>query len=125
MGARMRLTKNNLLIIWIVPIILGLLIIYNFWIAIGNLYPRGMTTYLIFNQLVIIGAAVFFGMSLYWSILIYYVYLLQENEVLVQSNFTTLATSGTQHLENAKKLIGQVLKDIKASEDKLKPHQQE
>ena len=121
----MRLTKNNLLIIWIVPIILGLLIIYNFWIAIGKLYPLGMTTYLIFNQLIIIGAAVFFGISIYWSILIYYVYLLQENEVLVQSNFTTLATSGTQHLENAKKLIGQVLKDIKSSEDKLKPHQQE
>ncbi len=124
MGARMRLTKNNLLIIWIIPIFLGLLIIIEFWNAIEKLYPLGMTTYLIFNQLVIIGAAVFLGMSVYWSILIYYVYLLQENEVLVQSNFTNLASSGTLHLENAKKLIGQVLKDIKTSEDKLKPHQQ-
>jgi hypothetical protein len=124
MGVRMRLSKNNLLIIWIVPIILGLGIIYNFWVAITKLYPLGNTTYLIFNQLILIGAAVFLGVGVYWSILIYYVYLLQENEVLVQNNFTQLASSGTQHLENAKKLINQVLKDIKTGEDKLKPHQQ-
>ncbi|MCZ7356583.1 MAG: hypothetical protein O8C66_04980 [Candidatus Methanoperedens sp.] len=120
----MRLSKNNLLIIWIVPIILGLGIMYSFWIAIMKLYPLGMTTYLIFNQLILIGAAVFLGIGVYWSVLIYYVYLLQENEVLVQNNFTQLASSGTQHLENAKKLINQVLKDIKTGEDKLKPHQQ-
>ncbi|VVB90461.1 Uncharacterised protein [uncultured archaeon] len=119
----MRLTKNNLLLIWIVPIILGLVIIYNFWIAVTKLYPLGMTTYLIFNQLVIIGAALFLGISVYWSILVYYVYLLQENEVLVQDNFSQLATSGTKHLENAKTLINKVLVDIKASEDKLKTRQ--
>ncbi len=119
----MRLTKNNLLIIWIVPIILGLAIIINFWIAIMKLYPLGMTTYLIFNQLIIIGAAVFLGISIYWSILIYYIYLMQENEVLVQNNFAKLAGSGTAHLEKAKSLIGQVLKDIKANEERLKPQQ--
>ena len=119
----MRLTKNNLLLIWIVPIILGMVIIYNFWLAVKALYPLGMTTYLIFNQLVIIGAAVFLGISIYWSILIYYVYLLQENEVLVQNNFTQLAGSGTMHLENAKKLINKVLEDIKAGEDRLKTRQ--
>lgn len=123
MGVRMRLSKNNLLIIWIVPIFLGLIIIYNFWTAINELYPMGKTTYLIFDQLVVIGAAVFLGTSIYWSILIYYIYLLQENEVLIQNNFTQLAGSGTLHLENAKKLINKVLEDIKASEEKLKYQQ--
>ncbi len=116
----MRLNKNNLLIIWIVPIILGLFIIINFWIAITALYPRGMSTYLIFSQLIIIGIAVFLGISIYWSILIYYIYRLQQNEVLVQKNFTQLAGSGTLHLENAKKLINKVLEDIKIDEAKLK-----
>lgn len=117
----MRLSKNNLLIIGIVPIILALIIIYNFWTAIQTLLPLGMTTYLIYDQLVVIGAAVFLGASVYWGILVYYIYLIQENEVLIQDNFTQLAGSGTAHLENAKKLIGKVLEDIKATE--LKPHQ--
>ncbi len=117
----MRLSKNNLVIIWIAPVILGLVIGYNFWTAIQALLPGGMTTYLIYNQLVVIGAAVFLGGAVYWSILIYYIHLLQENEVLIQDNFTQLAGSGTAHLENAKKLIARVLEDIKATD--LKPNQ--
>ncbi len=116
----MRLSKNNLLIIWIIPIILGLIIIFNFWTAINALRPRGMTTSLIFPQLVAIGAGVFLGMSVYWSIMMYYIYLLQENEVAIQNNFTRLAGSGTSHLESAKKLITTVLEEIKVSEDRLK-----
>lgn len=119
----MRLSKTNLLIIGIVPIIMGLIIIYNFWIAITTLQPRGMTTFFIFDQLIIIGAAAFLGASIYWGIMVYYTYLLQENEIIIQSNFTRLAGSGTLHLENAKKLINKVLQDIKASEDRLKPRQ--
>ncbi|HEY9245645.1 MAG TPA: hypothetical protein VIO11_02250 [Candidatus Methanoperedens sp.] len=119
----MRLSKNNLLIIWIIPIILGLIIILNFWTAINELRPRGMTTSLIFNQLAIIGAGVFMGMAVYWSILMYYIYLLQENEVAIQNNFAKLAGSGTSHLENAKKLITKVLEGIKINEDKLKNSQ--
>lgn len=118
----MRLSKNNLLIIWIVPIIVSLFIMYNFWIAISKLYPLGMTTYLIFNQLIMIGIAIFLGASIYWSIIIYYIYLMQENEVLVQDNFSKLAGSGTLHLQNAKGLISKLLNDIKASEEKLKIH---
>ena len=116
----MRLSKTNLIIIGIVPIVFGLVIMYNFWTAIQELYPRGMTTYLVFDQLVAIGAAVLLGASIYWGILVYYIYLLQENEVLIQNNFSQLERSGTKHLESAKKLINQVLVDIKASE-KLKP----
>ncbi|MCZ7383053.1 MAG: hypothetical protein O8C64_15965 [Candidatus Methanoperedens sp.] len=118
----MRLSKNNLLIIGIVPIILALIIMYNFWIAIEKLYPLGMTTYLVFNQMVVIGAAVFLGGSVYWAILVYYIYLMQENEVFIQDNFTQLAGSGTAHLQNAKGLISQVLDDIKSTE-RLKPQQ--
>jgi hypothetical protein len=117
----MRLSKNNLLIIGIVPIIFGLIIIYNFGIAIGKLFPLGQTTYFIYDQLVVIGAASFIGGSIYWGILVYYIYLVQENEVLIQDNFTQLAGSGTAHLESAKKLISKVLEDIKATD--LKPHQ--
>lgn len=112
----MRLSKNNLLIIGIVPIIFGLIIMYNFWLIIQALYPRGMTTYMVYNQLIAIGAAVSLGASVYWGILVYYIYLMQENEVLIQNNFARLVGSGTQHLESAKKLINQVLQDIKASE---------
>ncbi|MCZ7396585.1 MAG: hypothetical protein ABOK23_06175 [Candidatus Methanoperedens sp.] len=114
----MRLSKNNLLIIWIVPIIFGLIIIYNFWTAIQTLLPRGMSTYLIYNQLAVIGAAVFIGGAVYWSVLVYYIHLIQENEVVIQDNFTQLAGSGTAHLESAKKLITKVLEDIKAVERK-------
>lgn len=112
----MRLSKTNLLIIGIVPIIFGLIIMYNFWLIIQSLYPRGMTTYMVYNQLLAIGTAVLLGASVYWGILVYYIYLTQENEVLIQNNFARLAGSGTQHLESAKKLISQVLQDIKASE---------
>jgi len=115
----MRLSKINLLIIGIVPIIFGLVIIYNFWISIQNLYPQGYTTYLVYDQLIAIGAAVFLGASIYWCILVYYIYMLQENEVLIQKNFDQLAGSGTKHLENAKTVINQLLEDIKTSE-KLK-----
>ena len=117
----MRLSKNSLLIIWIVPIILGLVIASNFWTAVENLLPNKMTTFLIYNQIIVIGVAIFLGGLVYWSTLIYYIYLIQENEVLIQDNFTKLAGSGTLHLENAKKLIGKVLSDIKSTE--LKPQQ--
>ncbi len=114
----MRLSKNNLLIIGIVPIIFGLIIIYNFFTAIQTLVPRGLSTYLIYSQLVAIGAAVFIGGAIYWAILVYYIYLIQENEVVIQSNFTQLAGSGTAHLESAKELIAKVLEDIKTVERK-------
>lgn len=118
----MRLSKNNLLLIGIVPIILALVIGFNFFDAIGILKPGGMTTFLIYDQLVIIGAAIFIGGSIYWGILVYYIHLMQENEVDIQDNFTQLAGSGTAHLENARKLIGKVLDDIKVAE-RLKPLQ--
>ncbi len=115
----MRLSKTNLLIIGIVPIIFGLVITYNFFISIDKLYPLGLTVFRVHDQLVAIGGAVFLGAAVYWGILVYYIYMVQENEVIIQDNFNKLAGSGTKHLENAKTLINKVLDDIKTSE-KLK-----
>jgi len=121
-GGYMRLSKNNLALIGIVPIIFGIIIFYNFFRAIGILRPGGMTTYMIYYQLVFIGIAMFLGAAIYWGIIVYYIYLMQENEIVIQDNFVQLAGSGTVHLENAKKLIGKVLEDIKVPE-RIKPHQ--
>lgn len=115
----MRLSKTNILLIGIVPIIFGLFIVYNYFVSIDILLPLGLTVYRIHDQLVVIGIAGFLGLSVYWSILVYYIYMVQENELLIQDNFNQLAGSGTKHLENAKNLIGKVLDDIKKSE-KLK-----
>lgn len=115
----MRLSKTNILLIGIVPIIFGLIIVYNYFVSIDKLFPLGLTVYRVHDQLVVIGIAGFLGLSVYWSILVYYIYMMQENEILIQNNFNDLAGSGTKHLENAKKLIGKVLDDIKTSE-KLK-----
>jgi hypothetical protein len=119
MGVRMRLNKRNLFIIGTVPIIFGLIIIYNYYVSIDKLYSRGLSAFLLHDQLVAIGAAVFLGASVYWGILVYYIYMVQENEVIIQDNFNKLAGSGTKHLQNAKTLINKVLEDIKTSE-KLK-----
>ncbi len=115
----MRLSKTNIFLIGIVPIIFGLIIVYNYFVSIDILLPLGLTVYQVHDQLVVIGIAGFLGLSVYWSILVYYIYMIQENELLIQDNFNQLAGSGTRHLENAKNLIGQVLDDIKTSE-KLK-----
>jgi hypothetical protein len=117
----MRLTKNKLLILGIIPIFLGLFIIYFFISAIDELRPGGKTTSMIYYQLLAISGAMFIGASIYWGILVYYVYLLQENEVFIQDNFTQLAGSGTAHLKNAKTLISKVLDEIKSTD--IKPHQ--
>jgi hypothetical protein len=115
----MRLSKTNILLTGIVPIIFGLIIIYNYFVSIDKLLPGGMTVSKVHDQLVVMGIAGFLGLSIYWSILVYYIYNIQENELLIQDNFNQLAGSGTKHLENARNLIGQVLDDIKTSE-KLK-----
>ncbi len=116
----MRLSKNNLLLIGIVPILFGLIILFSFIDAINILRPGGKTAYLVYYQLLIISTAMFLGASIYWSILVYYIYLIQENEVFIQKNFTQLAESGASHLQNARKLISKVLEDIKSTE--LKPN---
>ncbi len=115
----MRLSKNNLLLLGILPIVLCLIIFYNFVAAINILRPGGMTTAMIYYQLIGIATAMFIGAVVYWGILVYYIYLIQQNEIIIQDNFTQLAGSGTAHLQNAKKLISKILEDIKSTD--LKP----
>ena len=112
----MRLNKNKLLIFGIIPIILGLVIFYNFITAIDILRPGGRTTYMIYYQLIGISTAMLLGFIIYWTIVVYYIYLIQENEVFIQDSFTQLAGSGTAHLKNAKNLISKVLEDIKSTD---------
>ena len=107
--------------IGIVPIVFGLIIFYNFIAAIDILRPGGMTTAMIYYQLLGISTAMLLGSIVYWGILVYYIYLIQQNEVLLQDNFTLLAGSGSAHLQNAKRLISKVLEDIKTTD--LKMHQ--
>ncbi len=114
----MRLSKNTLLLIAIVPIFFGLVIYYNILAAIDILKPGGMTTSMVYYQLLVISTAMFLGAIVYWVTLIYYIYFLQENEIFIQTNFTKLAQSGTAHLQNAKKLISQVLDEVKSGEDR-------
>jgi hypothetical protein len=120
-GGKMRLNKNKLLIFGIIPIILGLVIFYNFITAIDILRPSGRTTYMIYYQLIGISTAMLVGFIVYWAIVVYYIYLIQENEVFIQDSFTELAGSGTAHLKNAKNIISKVLEDIKSTD--LKQHQ--
>lgn len=115
----MRLSKTNIFLIGIVPIIFGIVILINYFSSLEALLINPLTVSKVYSQLVVIGIAGFLGISIYWCILVYYIYNIQENEMLVQDNFNQLAGSGTRHLENAKNLIGQVLDDIKTSE-KLK-----
>ena len=115
----MRLSKTNIILIGIVPILFGLIIFYNYFVSIDKLFPLGLTVAKVHDQLVVIGIAGFLGLSIYWSILVYYIFMIQENEIIIRDNFSQLAGSGTRHLENARNLIGQVLDDIKTSE-KLK-----
>ncbi len=117
----MRLSKNNLIIIGIIPIIFGLLIYYFFLDAIYVLRPGGKTTAMVYYQLLGISTAMFIGAVIYWALLVHYINLIQENEALIQNNFTQLAGSGTAHLQDAKKIIGKVLDEIKSAE--RKPHQ--
>ncbi len=55
----MRLSKTNILLIGIVPIIFGLIIVYNYFVSIDKLFPLGLTVYRVHDQLVVIGIAGF------------------------------------------------------------------
>ncbi len=114
----MRLSKNNLILIGIIPIVFGLIIYLNFIWAINKLEPGGKTAAMIYYQLLGIATAMFIGAIIYWALLVHYINLMQESEALIQDNFTQLAGSGTAHLQHAKKIIGKVLDEIKSAQQK-------
>ncbi|MCZ7357270.1 MAG: hypothetical protein O8C66_10305 [Candidatus Methanoperedens sp.] len=112
----MKLSKQSLIIATIVPIIFGVIILYNFMSAINILQPLGQSTALIYNELVIIGTLSFLALAVYWCIMMYLIYLLQENLLLLDANLDKAADIGAKHLTESKNLLNQVISILKRYE---------
>lgn len=112
----MRLSKQSLFLATIVPLIFGLIIILNFMDAIDKLYGLQGSTYLIYNQLVYIGIFSFLALGVYWCVMVYLIYLLQENLLILDSNLDKAADIGAKHLSDSKNLLNQVISILKRYE---------
>jgi len=112
----MKLNKQSLILATIVPIIFGVIILYNFMSAIDTLKPLGQSTSLIFDQLVVIGVFAFLALVVYWCVMMYLIYLLQENLMLLDSNLDKAADIGAKHLTESKNLLNQVISILKRYE---------
>jgi len=112
----MRLSKDSLAILTLAPLVFGLVILYNFIKAINILQPLGQSTFLIYDQLVIIGVASFLALGVYWCIMMYLIYLLQENMRVLDNNLDRAADIGARHLSESKHLLKQVIDILKRYE---------
>ena len=112
----MKLSKQSLTIATIVPLIFGVIILYNFLKAINILQPLGQSTALIYNQLVVMGILVFIALSVYWCVMMYLIYLLQENLFQLDTNLEKAADIGSKHLTESKNLLNQVINILKRYE---------
>ncbi len=112
----MRLSKQNLIIATLVPLIFGLLILYNFIAAINILQPLGQSTSMIYDQLLWIGITGFLALAVYWCIMMYLIYLLQENLQILDANLDKAADIGAKHLSESKNLLNQVISILKRYE---------
>ena len=112
----MRLSKQSLILATIVPLIFGLIIIWNFMTAIDKLYELQGSTYQIYDQLVYIGIFSFLALGVYWCIMVYLIYLLQENLLILDSNLDKAADIGAKHLSDSKNLLNQVINILKRYE---------
>jgi len=114
----MRLSKQSLILAIIVPLIFGVIIILNFMSAINTLVevvPEGSTAK-IYDQLVYIGIFSFLGLTVYWGVMVYLIYLLQENLATLDSNLDKAADIGAKHLSESKNLLNQVISILKRYE---------
>lgn len=112
-----RLSKANLVIAALVPIICGAIVMYYFFDALNVLYPyKAYTASLINSQLSVIGAFLYIGFIIYWSVMIYLIYLLQESLVLLDANLDRAADIGARHLQESKTLLKQVIDILKKFE---------
>jgi len=112
----MKLSKQSLILATIVPLIFGVIILYNFMGAINILQPLGQSTAMIYDQLVVIGIFSFLAFAVYWSIMMYLIYLLQENLLVLDENLDKAADIGAKHLSDSKNLLNQVISILKRYE---------
>ncbi|MFH1322314.1 MAG: hypothetical protein ABIH80_00580 [Methanobacteriota archaeon] len=112
----MKLSKQSLIIATIVPLIFGVIILLNFKDAIDILDKLGGSTYLIYDQLIVIGIFAFLALSVYWCVMMYLIYLLQENLITLDSNLDKAADIGAKHLSESKSLLNQVISILKRYE---------
>ena len=112
----MKLSKQSLILATIVPLIFGVIILLNFKDAIDILDKLGGSTYLIYDQLIVIGIFAFLALSVYWCVMMYLIYLLQENLITLDSNLDKAADIGAKHLSESKSLLNQVISILKRYE---------
>jgi uncharacterized membrane protein len=112
----MKLSKQSLILATIVPLIFGVIILLNFKEAIDILDPLGGSTNLIYDQLIVIGIFAFLALSVYWCIMMYLIYLLQENLIRLDSNLDKAADIGAKHLSESKSLLNQIISILKRYE---------
>ncbi len=112
----MKLSKQSLILATIVPLIFGVIILINFMSAINTLQPLGQSTALIYDQLVWIGVLSFLALAIYWCVMMYLIYLLQENLILLDANLDKAADIGAKHLTESKNLLNQVISILKRYE---------
>ncbi|MDP2844623.1 MAG: hypothetical protein Q8N79_00925 [Candidatus Methanoperedens sp.] len=115
-GKGMRLSKQSLFLATIVPLIFGVIIISNYMDALNILQPLGQSTALIYNQAVVIGVFSFLALAVYWCIMMYLIYLLQENLIILDANLDKAADIGAKHLTESKNLLNQVIAILKRYE---------
>jgi len=96
----------------------GIIIIWNYMSAINTLvtmYPGGSTAK-IYYQLVYIGFFSLLAFAVYWCVMIYLIYLLQENLQTLDDNLDKAANIGAKHLSESKNLLNQVISILKRYE---------
>ncbi len=114
----MRLSKQSLILATIIPLLFGVIILWNFMSAINKLrteVPQGSTA-MIYDQLVAIGIFAFLALALYWSVMVYLIHLLQENLLILDENLEKAADIGAKHLSESKNLLNQIISILKKFE---------
>jgi|SRR3972149_4172730 len=112
----MRLSKQSLVLATVIPLIFGIIILGSFMSAINVLEPLGQSTAKIYDQLVYIGISSFLALAVYWSVMVYLIYLLQENLLTLDSNLDKAADIGAKHLSDSKNLLNQVISILRRYE---------
>lgn len=112
----MKLSKQSLIIATTVPLVFGVLILYNFISAINILRPVAPSTAMIYSQLYVIGLLLILTFAVYWCIMMYLIYLLQENLLVLDKSLDRAADVGAKHLSESKNLLNQVINILKRYE---------